>query len=159
MGHSFGGNVAHTLGFTNPLITAVVDIDSKITEKKIYGHVGVPENYLKKPVLFIRSRQYQEDTHDLEKIPHAKVLSFPVEHSAFRDIAYLVSYIPTLRNQSFLGKLWNWFWLKGPLFDPVDTDLGGYSIADWFTTYRHAVVSWVTQQHKKTTTQAGSPRK
>lgn len=147
MGHSFGGNVAHTLGFANSRIKAIVDIDSKITEKEIYGRVGVPPNTSGKPVLFIRSNQYQEDTKDLDLIAHASVVSFPVEHSAFRDIAFLVRHIPSLKNQTTFGKLWNWFWLKGPLFDPVDTSLGNYSVDNWFTVYRTTIVSWVAEQH------------
>ncbi|MBA3751653.1 hypothetical protein H0X06_02520 [Candidatus Dependentiae bacterium] len=148
IGHSFGGNVAHTLGFKNPLIKAIVDIDSKVTEKEIYGHIGVPENNIKKPVLFIRSNQYQDDVKNLRSVPNANVIDFNVQHSAFRDIAYLVNYIPSLRNQTFFAKLWNWFWLKGPLFDPVDTSIENYSVANWFSTYRSTITSWLSNQQK-----------
>lgn len=62
MGHSFGGNVAHTLGFKNERIKVVIDIDSKITERQIFGRIGVPPNLTGKPVLFIRGMmQYQEN--------------------------------------------------------------------------------------------------
>ena len=65
MGHSFGGNVANTLGFEDVRIKAVVDIDSKITERSVFGRVGPPPNPQEKPVLFIRGMmQYQEDLGD-----------------------------------------------------------------------------------------------
>lgn len=41
MGHSIGANIAHIKGFGDNRIQAVVDIDSKITERAVFGTVGV----------------------------------------------------------------------------------------------------------------------
>ena len=62
MGHSIGGNIAHIKGFSDRRIRAVIDIDSKITERKIYERMAVPPNAHAKLVLFIRGMmQYQDD--------------------------------------------------------------------------------------------------
>jgi dienelactone hydrolase len=145
MGHSFGGNIAHTLGFEDPRIKAVIDIDSKITERKIYGRVGVPPNPHQKPVLFIRGKmQYQEDVgSQLTKIHNAYIWEPAVEHSAFRDMAYLVRYHPHLRDKGIFSKFWNWFWKLGPLFDDVDTDVGDQEVNEWFGEYRTKIVQWL----------------
>ena len=151
MGHSFGGNVAHTLGFGDDRIKAVVDIDSKITERKIYGRIGVPLNSHGKPVLFIRGTlQYQEDVGDqLTKIQNAEIWNPIVQHSAFRDMAYLTRQVNDIGYEGWSAKLWNWLLKKGPLFDAVDTDLGGQAVDTWFNEYRKQIVRWLDQHLKK----------
>lgn len=145
MGHSFGGNVSHTLGFLDPRIQAIVDIDSKITERKIYGRIGVPPNPMGKPILFIRAmKQYQEDVGDqLTQIKNAQILKVDVQHSAFQDTAYLVKKISALKSPSFGEHFMNWFFKKGPHFNAVDTDLGAFTVEEWFQTYRHDIVRWL----------------
>lgn len=65
MSHSIDGNIAHIKGFFDKRILAVVDIDIKITEHKIFGHVSVLPNLDAKSVLFIRGMmQYQDDVGD-----------------------------------------------------------------------------------------------
>lgn len=150
MGHSFGGNVAHTLGFQDKRIAAVVDIDSKITERKIFGHRGVPSNERGVPVLFIRaSLQYQEDVGDqLEKIKNSYVKKFAVHHSCFQDTAYLIHHVPGLGQESTFDKLWLWFFKSAPIFDSIDTDLNGQNPDAWFKEIRHEIVSWLTTKVK-----------
>lgn len=147
MGHSFGGNVSHTLGFLDHRVRAIVDIDSKITERKIYGRIGVPPNPTGKPVLFIRAiKQYQEDVGDqLTQIKNAHILTFDVQHSAFQDTAYLVRKIDALKSTTFLGYFINWLLKKGPHFNAVDTDLGSYTAEEWFNTYRLQIVRWLKE--------------
>ena len=145
MGHSFGGNVAHTLGFTEPRIKAIVDIDSKITERKIYGRVGVPLNPLGKPVLFVRAiKQYQEDVgNQLSKIKEATIFPLDVQHSAFADTAYLVQKIAALKSTNDWDHFMNWLFKKGPHFDSIDTNLGPYSADEWTKLYRLQIVKWL----------------
>ena len=151
MGHSFGGNVADTLGFEDERIKAVVDIDSKITERKIYGRIGVPPNPYGKPVLFIRAiMQYQEDVGDqLTKINNAQIWSPHVQHSAFRDIAYLAQKKEGFGHEGGISKFWNWLFKRGPLFDTVDTNLGGQEVDAWFTEYQTKIVMWLDQHFKE----------
>ena len=145
MGHSFGGNVAHTLGFTEPRIKAIVDIDSKITERKIYGRVGVPLNPLGKPVLFVRAiKLYQEDVgNQLSKIKEATIFPLDVQHSAFADTAYLVQKIAALKSTNDWDHFMNWLFKKGPHFDSIDTNLGPYSADEWTKLYRLQIVKWL----------------
>lgn len=145
MGHSFGGNVAHTLGFKDTRVRAIVDIDSKITERKIYGTLGVPPNPHGTPVLFIRATmQYQEDVGDqLGKIQNATILKFHLEHSAFRDDAFLVTRIRSIQSVGMISKLWNWFWKNGPQFDGIDTHLGGRDANEWFCTWPREIAHWL----------------
>jgi Predicted dienelactone hydrolase len=150
MGHSFGGNVAHTLGFASQHIKAVVDIDSKITERKIYGRIGVPLNRQNKPVLFIRGMmQYQEDLGDqLTKIDHADIWAPDVQHGAFSDSAYLGRLIPGPQHRSWLSMAWSWLWQtwllkRRPHFDAVDSNLGEYNLQTWFQDYRAKIVAWL----------------
>ena len=147
MGHSFGGNVAHTLGFQDPKIRAIVDLDSKITERKILGSVGPPSNPNNLPVLFIRSNQYQEDVGTLLKtIKGAETISFDVQHSAFKDIAYLA---PHISSQSLLQKVWLWVRGRGPFFDKsIDTDLAGFTPDVWFELIRNTIVTYFDKQLK-----------
>lgn len=148
MGHSLGGNVAHIMGFKDKRIRAVVDIDSKITERKIFGRVGVPPNTAGKPVLFIRGMmQYQEDVKDqLNSIKNATVWSPEVEHSAFSDDAYFSEKIPGYGQSHFLALAWNWLWKKGPHFSNIDTNLGGKKADDLFKEYLSYVTSWLNKQ-------------
>lgn len=146
MGHSFGGNVAHTMGFQDQRVKAVVDIDSKITERKIFGRIGVPANDRGVPVLFIRAtRQYQEDVGDqLAKIKKADILPFNVQHSAFQDTAYLLKKAPSLGKESTWSQFWRWFFKSGPIFDPVDTDLSGQNVDNWYNELRLEIVGWLS---------------
>lgn len=150
MGHSFGGNVSHTLGFEDSRIRAIVDIDSKITERKIFGRIGVPPNPQEKPVLFIRAMmQYQEDVGDqLTKITNATIWSPSVQHSAFSDQAYLAAHIAGFGDHGFLYRFFNWFFKQGPHFDNVDTNLGGKDVDAWFMEYRHYIVTWLDKHLK-----------
>jgi pimeloyl-ACP methyl ester carboxylesterase len=150
MGHSFGGNVAHTLGFESEQIKAVVDIDSKITERKIYGRIGVPPNPQNKPVLFVRGMiHYQEDLGDqLTKIDHADIWAPDVQHGAFSDSAYLGRLIPRPQHRSWLSMAWAWVWQtwllkRPPHFDAVDINLGSYTTKTWFQDYRARIVAWL----------------
>lgn len=153
MGHSFGGNVAHTFGFQDLRIKAVIDIDSKITERQIYGRVGVPPNLQGKPVLFIRGMmQYQDDEKgQLTKISNAKVQKFNVQHSAFSDNAFLVKYIDSLAQEGWIAKSYNWIFKKGPFFDSIDTNIGNQDVAEWFQKYRSTIIIWLDQHLKKDT--------
>lgn len=145
MGHSFGGNVAHTLGFKDKRIKAIVDIDSKITEREIFGRIGVPQNLIGKPVLFIRGMmQYQEDVGDqLTKIQSATIWKPFVQHSAFSDQAYFAAKIEGFGAQGFLSNLINWFFKCGPHWNNIDTNLGGQEIDFWFAQYRYYIVDWL----------------
>lgn len=145
MGHSLGANVAHILGFQDERIKAVVDIDSKITERKIFDHVGVPPNPSSKPVLFIRGMmQYQDDVGDqLTKIQNSTIWKPFVQHSAFSDNAYFSAKIQNFGTQGFLQNFLNWFFKQAPYRDRIDTDLGDNEVDAWFTTYKEHVVEWL----------------
>lgn len=148
MGHSFGGNVAHTIGFEDKHIRAVVDIDSKITERPIHGTIGVPTNNAEKPVLFIRGMlQYQEANiiDQLNAISHSTVWAPEVEHSAFSDNVFLAQKIPSLKNKGLVSKIWNWFFKRGPFFDIVDCSTGSYSLDEWITEYRKQVTAYLNK--------------
>lgn len=144
MGHSLGGNVAHIFGFQDSRIKAVIDVDSKITERKVFRRIGVPPNPSGKPVLFIRGMmQYQEDVGDqLTKITNATIWSPFVEHSAFGDEAYFAAHIPNY-GMGFWQSLYNWFFKKGPYFSNIGTNLGSKSANAWFVEYRKYVVNWL----------------
>lgn len=126
MGHSLGGNVAHILGFKEPRIKAIIDIDSKITERKVFGRVGVAPNLFGKATLFIRGMmQYQENVGDqLTKIKNATIWAPQVQHSAFSDDAYFAAKIRDFSRQGFLINFFNWFFKRGPYFDRINTKLG-----------------------------------
>jgi dienelactone hydrolase len=145
MGHSFGGNVANALGFKDSRIKAVVDIDSKITERAIFGHIGVPPNPQGKPVLFIRGMmQYQEDLGDqTSTIRNASVWLPHVQHSAFSDQAYLAARIPGFGNHGMMYRFFHWFFKRGPHFDKVGTNLDGKDADAWFAEYRAHIVNWL----------------
>lgn len=147
MGHSLGANTAHIMGFNDQRVKAVVDIDSKITERKIRGHVGVPPNPDAKPVLFIRGMmQYQEDVGDqLSKISNSTLWSPYVQHSAFSDDAYFATKIPGYGRVGFWGALWSWFFKRGPCFSNTDTNLGGKNVYDWFSEYPKVIVQWLKE--------------
>ncbi|MBX3487098.1 MAG: hypothetical protein KF798_04250 [Candidatus Paracaedibacteraceae bacterium] len=146
MGHSIGGNIAHIKGFSDQRIHAVVDIDSKITERAVYGRIGVPPNPEAKPVLFIRGmQQYQEDVGDqLTKISKSTIWSPNVQHSAFSDTCYFAAKIPDF-GLGFWGSVYNWFFKKGPYFSDIDTNTGSYTVDGWFEQYPEYIVSWLDQ--------------
>ena len=108
MGHSLGGNIAHIKGFHDKRIMAVIDIDSKITERSVFGRIGVPANPDAKPVLFVRGMmQYQGDVgNQLYKIENGAVWSPHVQHSAFTDDAYFAAKIKNY-GMGFWGSLYN----------------------------------------------------
>ncbi len=144
MGHSIGANIAHIKGFSDKRIKAVVDIDSKITERKVFGHVGVPLNLDAKPTLFIRGMmQYQDDVGDqLTNIPNSTIWSPHVQHSAFSDDAYFAAKIPNY-GMGFLESFYNWFFKRGPYFSNIDTNLGNYKVDEWFEEYPDYIVQWL----------------
>jgi hypothetical protein len=144
MGHSLGGNIAHIKGFSDKRIKAVVDIDSKVTERPVFGRVGVFLNLDAKPVLFIRGMmQYQEDVgNQLVKTPSSTVWNPYVQHSAFSDDAYFAAKIPNY-GMGFWQSLYNWLFKKGPYFNDVDTNLGNYNVDEWFYKYPNYVVNWI----------------
>ncbi|MBM3610840.1 MAG: alpha/beta hydrolase [Alphaproteobacteria bacterium] len=144
MGHSLGGNIAHIKGFSDKRIIAIIDIDSKITERAVFGRVGVFPNPDAKPVLFIRGmKQYQEDVGDqLTKIPNSTIWSPDVQHSAFSDDAYFAAKIPNY-GMGFWKSVYNWLFKKGPYFDSIDTNLGEYSVDQWFYEYPKYIVNWL----------------
>lgn len=145
MGHSLGGNVADILGFKDNRIKAVVDIDSKITEREVLGHIGVPSNPSGKPVLFIRGMmQYQENLGDqLSKIQNATIWSPYVQHSAFSDQAYFSAKIQNFGTQIFFSDLLKWFLKQGPHWHNIDTHLGAKDTDTWFTEYPKYIVHWL----------------
>jgi pimeloyl-ACP methyl ester carboxylesterase len=145
MGHSFGGNVAHTLGFNDARIKTIVDIDSKITERKIHGILGLPENKNSKPIFLIRGMmQYQEDLGDhLEKVSNAKIWKPYVQHGAFSDSAFFVRAIQDYGKKGLIYRIINYLFKWGPEFDAVDTNLGGQSYAEWNYTYHHKIIDWL----------------
>jgi pimeloyl-ACP methyl ester carboxylesterase len=146
MGHSLGGNIAHNFGFKDKRITAIVDIDSKITERKILDQLGIPKNHLKTPVLFIRGAlQYQEEVGEqLTTVQNATIWSPSVEHSAFSDNAYLTAKIAGFGKQEIMWTLYNWFFKVGPFWDATDTSIGGQAIEEWIAEYRSYVVQWLS---------------
>lgn len=150
MGHSLGANVAHHFGFQDTRIQAVVDIDSKITDRKVFGYIGVPENESAKPVLFARGmKQYQADVGDqLTHIKGATIWGPEVEHSAFSDHAFLAAKISGFGQWGFWRTLTNWFFKQGPYWSAVDTGLGGQAIEHWVVEYRHRVVNWLENNTK-----------
>lgn len=146
MGHSFGGNVADTLGFEDSRVKAVVDIDSKITERAVFGRVGIPPNSQGKPVLLIRAMmQYQPDDIEdqLAKIENATLWLPQVQHSAFTDQAYLAANTPDFGVHGNSYRFLHWLFKRGPHFDRVDTDLGEHEPDAWFSEYRHYIVDWL----------------
>ncbi|MFN7038496.1 MAG: hypothetical protein ACK4OM_02875 [Alphaproteobacteria bacterium] len=144
MGHSIGANIAHIKGFTDRRIKAVVDVDSKITERAVYGRIGVPPNPDAKPVLFIQGMmQYQEDVGDqLTKIPNSTIWSPYVQHSVFSDDAYFSAKIANY-GMGFWSSLYNWLFKKGPDFSDIGTNLGDYNVDEWFKEYPECVVRWL----------------
>ncbi len=146
MGHSFGGNVALRAGFELPKIKAIIDIDSKLTER-----ITLPENTFKKPVLFLRSGQYQEDVGDrLQEISNSKIRIFAVEHSAFNDMPYLVEKAPALKQLSYLEEIWGLFRETGLLIDP-DTNVGAYPMEEWYEAFRTSVREFWDERFKEET--------
>jgi pimeloyl-ACP methyl ester carboxylesterase len=144
MGHSIGGNIAQIKGFADKRIKAVVDIDSKITEREVFGRVGVFPNLDAKPVLFIRGMmEYQEDVGDqLTKIANSTIWSPYVPHSAFSDDDYFAAKIPNY-NMNLLQALYNWFFKRGPYFSGTDTNLGDHTVDEWFVEYPEYIVKWL----------------
>ena len=147
MGHSLGANVAHIVGFQDPRIKAIVDIDCKITERKVFRRVGAPPNPSGKPVLFIRGMmQYQEDVGDqLTKIKGATIWSPKVQHSAFSDDSYFAAKIPDY-GMGFWQSLDNWFFKRGPYCSITDTNLGDYKTDEWFKEYPAYIVQWLDEK-------------
>ncbi|MES2252389.1 MAG: hypothetical protein V4482_01730 [Pseudomonadota bacterium] len=150
MGHSFGGNVAHTLGFKDARIKAVIDIDSKITDRPVHGVLGVPENMSAKPVLFIRGMmQYQEDLGDhLTKVTNATIWQPHVEHGAFTDKAYFAANIKDFGNHGLIQRIFNYAFKTGPLLDATDTNLGGQEINSWLKAYHMTIIDWLKEKLK-----------
>jgi hypothetical protein len=144
MGHSIGANIAQIKGFADKRIKAIVDIDSKITERAVFGRIGVHPNPEAKPVLFIRGMlQYQEDVGgQLTKIPNSTIWSPKVQHSAFSDEAYFAAKIPNY-GMGFWCSLYHWVFKKGPCFSTTDTSLGGYTVNEWFAKYPEYIVTWL----------------
>jgi hypothetical protein len=150
IGHSIGGNIANIKGFSDKRINAVIDVDSKITERKVFNHIGVPPNPEGKPVLFIRGMmQYQEDVGDqLTKIPNSTIWLPYVQHSAFSDSAYFVVKIPNY-GMSFWESLYNWLLKKGPYFSNIDTSIGDRKVNEWFAEYPEYIVQWLERIKNK----------
>ncbi len=144
MGHSIGANIAHIKGFADKRVKAIVDIDSKITERAVFGRIGVPPNPDAKPVLFIRGMlQYQEDVGDqLTKILNGSIWSLNVQHSAFSDDAYFAAKISNF-GMGFWDSLYNWLFKRGPYFSNTDTNLGNYQVDEWFEQYPEYIVKWL----------------
>lgn len=149
MGHSIGANIAQIKGFTDQRIKAIVDIDSKITERAVYGRIGVYPNPDAKPVLFIRGMlQYQEDVGDhLIKTSNNTLWQPNVQHSAFSDNAYFAAKIPNF-GMGFWSSLFNWVFKKGPYFSSIDTSLGAYKVDEWFEDYPTYIVHWLDNLFK-----------
>ncbi|MFN7710498.1 MAG: hypothetical protein ACK5O7_06040 [Holosporales bacterium] len=144
MGHSIGANIAHIHGFAYKRIKAVVDIDSKITERAVFGRIGIPPNPHAKPVLFIRGMlQYQEDVGDqLTKIANSTIWRPNVQHSAFSDDAYFAAKIPNY-GMGFWHSVYNWLFKKGPYFSTTDTSLGDNPVDEWFEKYPEYILKWL----------------
>jgi hypothetical protein len=149
MGHSIGGNISHIKGFSDKRIKAVVDIDSKITERAVFGRIGVHPNPNAKPVLFIRGMlQYQEDVGDqLTKISNSTIWQPDVQHSAFSDDAYFSAKIPNY-GMGFWKGLYIWLFKKGPYFSTTDTSLGYCKVDEWFEKYPEYIVKWLDKNIK-----------
>jgi hypothetical protein len=146
MGHSIGANIAQIKGFADKRIKAIVDIDSKITERAVFGRIGVHPNPDDKPVLFIRGMlQYQEEVGDqLTKISSGTIWQPDVQHSAFSDDAYFAAKIPNY-GMGFWQGLYTWLFKKGPYFSKTDTRLGDYKVDEWFEQYPEYIVQWLRQ--------------
>ena len=149
MGHSIGGNIAHIKGFNDKRIYGVVDIDSKITERALFGRIGVHPNPDTKPVLFIRGMlQYQGDVGDqLTKISNSTIWQPDVQHSAFSDDAYFIAKIPNY-GMGFWSSFYNWLFKRGPYFSTADTSLGDYIVDEWFEKYPEYIVQWLGKLNK-----------
>lgn len=159
LGHSLGANSAHLFGFHDRKVNAIVDIDCKITERPIFGRIGVPQNPDAKPVLFIRAMmQYQDDVgNQLEKISNATVWRPLVQHSAFSDDAYFAAKIAGFGDEEGVEKLMHWIFKRGPYFSNIDTSVGQQTVEQWFAEYCAYIVAWLkhyakTQQHGTTET-------
>lgn len=149
MGHSIGANIAQIKGFGDKRIKAIVDIDSKITERAVFGRIGVHPNSDDKPVLFIRGMlQYQEDVGDqLTKTLNSTIWQPDVQHSAFSDDAYFAAKIPNY-GMGFWQGLYTWLFKKGPYFSTTDTSLGDYKVDEWFEQYPEYIVKWLGKINK-----------
>ena len=145
MGHSVGANIVHIMGFQDKRIKAVVDIDSKITERKVFGNVGIPPNLHNTPIFFIRgNKQYQDDVGDqLVTTQNATLWSPDVEHSAFSDNVYFSAKIKDFGAQGFMQNFINWLLKIGPHWDNVDTNIGEQKVDEWISEYRKRVVDWL----------------
>jgi hypothetical protein len=150
MGHSIGANIAQIKGLTDKRIKAIVDIDSKITERAVFGRIGVHPNPDAKPVLFIRGMlQYQEDVGDqLTKISNSTIWQPDVQHSAFSDDAYFAAKIPNY-GMGFWQGLYTWLFKKGPYFSTTDTSLGYYKVDEWFEQYPEYIVNWLDKNIRR----------
>ncbi|WP_010300180.1 carboxylic ester hydrolase [Candidatus Odyssella thessalonicensis] len=151
MGHSLGANIAHIAGFKDDRINAVIDIDSKITEREVFGHIGVPPNPEAKPVLFIRGAlQYQEEVGDqLTKVQNATIWSPAVEHSAFCDNAYFANKLHKFGTNGTASTILSWLFKEGPFWRSIDTHLGDKDADAWFHEYRAYIIDWLlkARQH------------
>src|SRR5215467_5319234 len=89
-------------------LTSTLTLPEPITERAVFGRIGVPPNPDAKPVLFIRGMlQYQEDVGDqLTKTSNSTIWSPKVQHSTFSDNAYFVAKISNY-GMGFLGSLYN----------------------------------------------------
>lgn len=143
IGHSLGGNVAHTLGFSDRRIKAVIDIDSKITDRPILGRMKLPENKFNTPVLFVRGMLSYQDFLPEDFAWQNSWAPF-VEHSAFCDSAFLVEKIPSLANKSLFQIFFYWL-QKKQFINAVDYKVSGQSIDVWFCRYRSKIISFFKQ--------------
>jgi hypothetical protein len=88
-------------------------------------------------------KQYQENVGDaFKEIGNSILKEYGVQHSDFHDIACLTHFLKDFYAKSFVSKFFNWFFSLGPHFEPVDTELGTYSVDDWFHLRNHDIYSW-----------------
>lgn len=144
-GHSIGANSAHIFGFRDPRVHAVIDLDSKITDRAVFGRLGVPPNPRGIPVLFIRGMmQYQDDVGDqLEHIKNATLWKPYVEHDAFSDNVFLAHHMPHFGKQSLWENVWTLFFTEQPFFIRKDTSTGLYECNEWIHLYRRTILTWL----------------
>lgn len=149
IGHSIGGNSAHIFGFKDSRINAVIDIDSKITDRAVFGRNGLPSNPRGIPVLFIRGMmQYQDDLGSkLDKIKNASLWKPYVEHDAFSDNVFFASHIPHFGEQGLIKNIWTLFFTDNPFTTRENTSTGVYQCDEWIQNYRHIIISWLKKNN------------
>lgn len=149
MGHSFGGNVVRIASSKYQNVSKVIDIDSKVSELPIYNIIGINNEDIKKPTLFIRGNlQYQEEfvkyISQIKKNPLVDIWQPNVEHSAFSDQCYLANTLVHYRASNIVNNVLAMIFKLGPFFNSIDTKIDTMSVTEWYRKYTQYILDYLS---------------